>query len=83
MAQEDITKEYTNGPLTIVWQPGKCTHSARCWKGAEGLPEVFDPRLKPWIRPEGAGPERIMQQIDRCPSGALSYYLTGNAAKKE
>ena len=30
---EDITKEYTNGEITIVWQPKKCIHSAVCKNG--------------------------------------------------
>jgi hypothetical protein len=27
MDSKDITKEYTNGELTVVWQAGKCIHS--------------------------------------------------------
>lgn len=27
MNPKDITKEYTNGEVIIVWQSGKCTHS--------------------------------------------------------
>jgi uncharacterized Fe-S cluster protein YjdI len=73
MDQNKLIKKYTNGEITIVWKPGICTHSTKCWKGDQGLPEVFDPRLKPWISPEGASSERIMEQIDRCPSGALTY----------
>jgi uncharacterized Fe-S cluster protein YjdI len=67
-------KEYTNGEITIVWEPGKCIHSTKCWKGHDGLLDVFNPKERPWIKPNGASTERIMQQIDKCPSGALSYY---------
>lgn len=66
---EDITKEYTNGEITIVWQPNKCIHSAVC---KNGLFEVFNPKARPWINIQGASSERISEQIKKCPSGALS-----------
>jgi len=28
MNPNNLTKEYTNGEVTIVWQSGKCIHSA-------------------------------------------------------
>ena len=71
MDPKDLTKEYTNGEITIVWQSGKCIHSGNCVKGN---PEVFKPREKPWITPENSNSEKIMRTIDTCPSGALSYY---------
>lgn len=71
---KEITKEYTNGEITIVWKPHICIHSTICWRGASGLMQVFNPAEKPWIKPEGADTERIVEQIKRCPSGALSFY---------
>ncbi|HVE58214.1 MAG TPA: (4Fe-4S)-binding protein [Pyrinomonadaceae bacterium] len=64
------THEYTNGEITVVWQPDLCIHSANCVKN---LPAVFKPQEKPWIRVENASSEEIMNAIDKCPSGALSY----------
>lgn len=69
---KDITKKYTNGEVTIVWKPTMCIHSAICFKG---LGEVFDPQKRPWITPEGSTTEKIIGQVKKCPSGALSYYL--------
>jgi len=71
---KDLTKKYSNGEITIVWKPKLCIHSTICWKGATGLKEVFNPAEKPWIKPEGAGSERIIEQVKKCPSGALSFY---------
>jgi uncharacterized Fe-S cluster protein YjdI len=75
-------KEYSNGEITIVWQPDLCIHSRKCWHGPEGLLEVFNPFEKPWIKPESASSERIMQQIELCPSGALSFYVNDNKDKE-
>lgn len=70
--QKDIKKEYTNGEITIVWQPAKCIHSGIC---VQMLPEVYNPKERPWIKIENAGTEELKAQVKRCPSGALSYYL--------
>lgn len=75
---KEITKKYTNGEVTIVWKPAVCMHSAICWSGENGLSEVFNPAEKPWIKPEGASTEKIIAQIDKCPSGALSYYMNND-----
>ncbi len=67
----DITKKYSNGEVTIIWKPNLCIHSAICFNG---LSSVFDPRKRPWITPEGSTTEEIIEQVKKCPSGALSYY---------
>ena len=64
--------KYSNGEVTVVWQPELCIHSGRCF---HGLPEVFKPKEKPWITPEGSTTEKIVAQVKRCPSGALSYFM--------
>jgi len=77
------TKKYSNGEVTIVWEPKKCIHSTKCWKGEDGLLSVFNPSEKPWIKPEGSTTDRIIKQINNCPSGALSYYMNENQENKE
>lgn len=67
----EIKKEYTNGDLTVVWKPRLCIHSEICVKT---LPEVYKPTEKPWIQPENASIAELKSQIDKCPSGALTYY---------
>ena len=68
--------EYTNGEVTIIWKKERCIHSKNCWKG---LYSVFQPGQRPWIKPEGATTRQITQQIDKCPSGALSYRMNKGA----
>jgi uncharacterized Fe-S cluster protein YjdI len=73
---KDLTKKYTNGEVTIVWKPTMCIHSAICFKG---LGNVFNPQAKPWITPEGGTTLEIVDQVKKCPSGALSYYMNNEA----
>ena len=68
---------YSNGEVTIVWQPELCIHSGNCFRG---LPEVFKPKEKPWITPENSTTEKIIQQVKKCPSGALSYFMNQEAS---
>lgn len=74
MDKNDIKKEYSNDEITIVWEAAKCIHSTRCWNDKMGLSAVFNPRERPWIKPDGAPSDTIMTHINNCPSGALSYY---------
>ena len=74
MEFKEISKEYTNGDLTIVWKPKLCIHAAECVKA---LPEVYKPNEKPWITAENATPDALIDQIKKCPSGALTYRLAG------
>lgn len=74
------TKEYTNGEVTVVWQAEKCIHSENCVKG---LPKVFDPNARPWINIEGATTQELIDQVRKCPSGALSTYMNQASASAE
>jgi uncharacterized Fe-S cluster protein YjdI len=64
------THEYSNGEITIVWRPSICVHSGIC---ARELPDAFKPRERPWIQPLNATTEELIAQVERCPSGALSW----------
>lgn len=77
---KDITKNYSNGEVTVVWKPNVCIHSAICFNG---LPEVFDPKSRPWIVPEGSTTEKIIAQIKKCPSGALTYIKNNEENKTD
>ncbi len=70
MRVKPTRKEYSGEEVTIVWQPQKCIHSEKCWRN---LPEVFRYGQKPWVDPNGAEGDKIRNQIEQCPSGALTY----------
>ncbi|WP_428912241.1 (4Fe-4S)-binding protein [Niallia sp. Krafla_26] len=63
-------KIYETDTIKIFWQPKVCEHAAECVKG---LPKVFDVNKRPWISPENAMPQEMMDVINRCPSKALTY----------
>ena len=66
---KEATIRYSNEEVTVLWKPRRCIHSTKCWKG---LPSVFKPREKPWIIADGAEARRVIDQVHKCPSGALS-----------
>jgi len=74
---KQVTKRYTNGEITVVWQPHLCVHSGICFRG---LPLVFDPRRRPWVMMEHATSDAIVAQVGKCPSGALSIAPVESAA---
>ncbi|MEN1784593.1 MAG: (4Fe-4S)-binding protein [Bacteroidota bacterium] len=76
--EKEIVKTYPKGELTIVWKPQKCIHSEICWRT---LPEVYDPKGKPWIKPENASMAALQSQIAKCPSGALTYTMANEASQ--
>ena len=77
MDNEEVIKRYSNNDITVVWKPNLCAHSKHCWTE---LAEVFDPKKKPWVNMDGAGTNRIIEQVSLCPSGALSFF-TGTEDK--
>jgi uncharacterized Fe-S cluster protein YjdI len=64
------TIKYPAKKITIVWKPEICQHAGVC---VRMLPEVYHPKERPWVKPEYAATEQLIEQISKCPSGALSY----------
>lgn len=67
---------FSNRDITVIWQEALCTHSGRCFRE---LPAVFDPPGDAFMDLEAAPSPVIMAQVDRCPSGALTYVKIGTA----
>lgn len=61
--------EYQGESLVVRYEKSLCIHAAEC---VHGLPEVFDPNAKPWVSPDNAERERVLETVARCPSGALT-----------
>jgi putative redox protein len=67
--ETDKKINYGNEEITVVWKPELCQHSTRCFTQ---LPEVFNPKNKKWVDVNAASPEKIIEQVKNCPSGALT-----------
>ncbi len=65
---------YEGKEVTIHDDRGICSHAGYC---TDGLPSVFRMGKKPWIDPNGASQDDIIETIKKCPSGALSYEIDG------
>src|SRR3712207_5173383 len=63
-------KQYRSERIFVSFDPERCIHARYC---VRGLPEVFDPSQRPWIRPDLAHPDRVAEVVMRCPTGALQF----------
>lgn len=63
---------YQTEDIKVSWDKERCIHAAEC---VRGLPKVFDPDRKPWIKPELTSIDELTEVIERCPTGALHYEL--------
>lgn len=69
-----IKKDYKGESITIHDNRSICSHAAYC---VENLSSVFKLNSRPWINPDEATKEEIIETIRKCPSGALSYSIDG------
>jgi uncharacterized Fe-S cluster protein YjdI len=67
---EEKKIHYSNDDISVVWHPHLCQHAGICVKM---LPNVYKPKEKPWVTIENATTQELIDQVRKCPSGALSY----------
>lgn len=65
-----MAKKYFSEDVDVYFDPAKCIHATECVKG---LPNVFDTSKRPWVNPENGEVGEIVDVVERCPSGALTY----------
>ncbi|WP_178984589.1 (4Fe-4S)-binding protein [Winogradskyella helgolandensis] len=63
---------FSNNKITVTYAPRCCTNAGFC---AKQLSNVFRSSVIPWINLEGEQTDVIINQIKKCPSGALKYHL--------
>lgn len=71
----DGVLDYVGPEITVHYNRLVCAASEHCWKS---LPEAFRTGEEPWIRPELAETQRVIEVVRRCPSGALRYTYRGH-----
>jgi len=72
--QPDKIDKYIGKKINIHDNRGVCSHVGYC---TDNLPEVFRSSVEPWIDPNAAPVDDIIRVIKMCPSGALSYSISG------
>ena len=75
---KDKRRTYAGRNITIRDNRSLCAHAGYC---TDGLKDVFRQHESPWIVPDAAAVEKVIETIRRCPSGALSYALDGVEAE--
>jgi uncharacterized Fe-S cluster protein YjdI/CDGSH-type Zn-finger protein len=68
--EHDVKHEYRTNQIAVIWQPERCIHAANC---VRGVPEVFNPRDRPWVHAGAADADTIARVIQTCPTGALHF----------
>ncbi len=63
---------FSNDEITVTYAPRCCVNAGKC---AKQLSTVFRSSVIPWIDLEGAQTNAIINQIKKCPSGALQYHI--------
>jgi CDGSH-type Zn-finger protein len=73
---QDKVSSYEGEHITIHNNPLLCSVATFCHKELES---VFNVNREPWIAPDEDSIENIKTVIEKCPSGALSYSINGQA----
>ncbi|WP_111684306.1 (4Fe-4S)-binding protein [Winogradskyella tangerina] len=63
---------FSNEDITVTYDPRCCVNAGIC---ARQLSDVFRSSVIPWIDLDGAHNDAIINQIKKCPSGALKFHL--------
>ncbi len=76
---KDKVRDYIGKDITIHDNRSVCSHDTVCIKN---LPSVFKKDARRWIDPDGASVREIIETIEQCPSGALSYSIGERCCKE-
>jgi uncharacterized Fe-S cluster protein YjdI len=60
-----LGRAYAAPEVTVFYDRGRCRHYAEC---VRGLPQVFDPTRRPWIRADLADADTVAEVVRRCPT---------------
>ena len=63
-------REYQGQGITVTYQVERCIHAEKC---VHGLPQVFNPKQRPWIQADHAEADELAAVVMQCPTGALKF----------
>lgn len=65
-----MERTYATDQIEVHWDSDRCIHTGFCSKA---LLAVFNPQQRPWIQLDAGELDEIVQVVENCPSGALTY----------
>jgi CDGSH-type Zn-finger protein len=75
----DGVVDHVGAEITVHFNKLQCSAAEEC---ARGLPEAFRHGEQPWIQPDRAAADELVEVIGRCPSGALRYTRRGETGPR-
>ncbi len=76
MSEKDVVT-YPGKFIDVMWDPRLCIHIGECGR-AQG--DLFVAGRQPWCQPDRAASAEVVDVVERCPSGALTYLRKDDAA---
>jgi CDGSH-type Zn-finger protein/uncharacterized Fe-S cluster protein YjdI len=67
---KDKPLEFAGEQIDVTWVGDLCIHVGECGR-AKG--ELFIGGRKPWCQPDVTSSEEVIDVVERCPTGALTY----------
>jgi uncharacterized Fe-S cluster protein YjdI len=64
-----VERVYQNSKIAVLWEPKLCIHAGYCFRG---LPEVFQPESRPWVKVDAATGDKIAEIVITCPTGRVA-----------
>jgi len=80
LCDRDTVKDFAAPEITVFFNRAICSGAGEC---VRGLPKVFVSGVKDWVRPDQASASEVMEVVQRCPSGALTYSVNGEHVKRD
>lgn len=77
--ENDGLKSFASPGVTVHFNRSICSGAAQC---VRNLPSVFKSSGEDWIQPQEASVEEVVNTVNMCPSGALTYTLDGQTEVK-
>jgi len=68
MAERDPRHSYPGRAVDVTWDERLCIHHAACIRAPD---DVFVKERRPWVDPDAADADTVVQDVCSCPSGAL------------
>ncbi len=71
--------DYPGANATVRWHGGLCIHIGECGRSSG---ELFVGGRKPWCQPDVSTLDDVVDVVERCPTGALTYERADGAVEQ-